>query len=524
MGELIDFNPEEMDHRSELLIKRCAAARRLTKELSSELILELLLDGDKSCKRLQDINHDPCIDCRLNGIIESPLELLKKPEPFEKIASKFPIEVIPEPFRKYCEEAARCSNCAVDNVALPLLAYWSVVVGNRQCLEVVPGWQEFCNLWVITIGEPSTMKSTGRQKAEYFINQLIKKACKIYEHEVSEWEKTDEKTRGKKPRLKRYLVSNATMEAIDYILYENPVGGIVSRTDELTQLLRSMNQYKNGGGSDRSNLLDLWDTNVPRIIDRKAKDPIIADKPFVSIVGSLVPSFLNELRSFGKEDGLTTRFLFGFPQKMKLHFSYDNFINPEVKEAVSELFDWMDSVQIDTTKEICFFTDESHSRHNFKDWLNEVHYPEEQSKNIKPEEAMQLGKIRSYVIRLALIFHTMEEAINQELSQVVTDKSLQRAITLVDDYFKPMIEKTFGIIGRSNIEVKAEYVMEWLWKKSENRMAVYKINFINQNCLFNRMKIKMDYLRDMLIILQDMGYGYMLPGNEFLIFDRDPLL
>jgi hypothetical protein len=520
MVEIFDYQYEEMEDRAQLLFKRCPASNRLfNKYHDFAAILDIILKKDGSCQKLQSIEGDPCPDCRLNGIIESPSELLKKPEPFEKIAKGFPLEVIPEPFRTFCEEAARCSNCAVDNVALPLLAYWSGIVGNRQYLEVVPGWQEFCNIWIITIGEPSTMKSTGRQKSEFFTNALIKKAWSIYEYEVLEWEKIEEKDRGRKPKLKRYLVSNTTMEALDYILHENPSGGIVWRNDELTSLLRSLNQYKNKG-ADRSNLLDLWDSKIPRIIDRKLCDPVIVNNPFVSIVGSIVPSFLDELRSYGKEDGLTTRFLFGFPKKEVLHFSYDNFISPDIIKEVGERFEWMDTVSIDDTKTACFFSEESGSRPNFQTWLNDVHYPQEQDKDVKPEIAMQLGKLRSYVVRLSLLFHTMQEANDGILSQIVTNKSLQSAITLVDEYFKSSIEKTFGIISKTQLEVKAEFLLNWMWKKSEGKMAVFKISWIQQHYYFDRLKLKADIIKELLSILQNLGYGFILTGNDFLIFEQ----
>jgi hypothetical protein len=65
-----------------------------------------------------------------------------------------------------------------------------------------------------------------------------------------------------------------------------------------------MNQYKAGGkGADRQFWLKVW-SNAPVKVDHKSrKVPAIISDPWVSVVGSIQPEILPELK-VGRNDGM----------------------------------------------------------------------------------------------------------------------------------------------------------------------------------------------------------------------------
>ena len=97
--------------------------------------------------------------------------------------------------------------------------------------------------------------------------------------------------------MKRTVVEDTTVERFADILNENP-RGVAQVKDELTGLVRGMDQYKQGGkGSDRQFYLSAW-SNSPTTVDRKNRDePIIVAHPFFSLIGGIQPDVLSDLGS-----------------------------------------------------------------------------------------------------------------------------------------------------------------------------------------------------------------------------------
>ena len=115
--------------------------------------------------------------------------------------------------------------------------------------------------------------------------------------------------------MKRFLVGDITIEAMDAIMEQNP-RGLLQVLDEASALMTSMNQYRGGKGSDRQWYMSTW-SGEPRTVDRKGNAenvPIRVPHPFLGIVGGIVPdmvgSFCDER---GRHDGFIDRFLFTYP-------------------------------------------------------------------------------------------------------------------------------------------------------------------------------------------------------------------
>jgi hypothetical protein len=245
---------------------------------------------------------------------EGPLPLGAAPS-----AAAFPVDVLPGAARRLVEEAADAIHCPPDYVAVPALVLAGAAAGAARKLQVKPGRQLQPNLYAAVIGGPSGGKTPALRMAATPLYRLQGELHATYLHELAEHEDRltrREKGEAKPPRPveRKVLVGDCTVEKMGGILYENP-RGVAKVHDELTALVAAMNQYKAGKGADRQFYLSAW-AGEPVMVDRKGQlgGSVFVERPFLAVVGGLVPDLLHMLR--GERfvaDGWLDRFLLSYP-------------------------------------------------------------------------------------------------------------------------------------------------------------------------------------------------------------------
>ncbi len=267
-------------------------------------------------------------------------------------APPFPVEALPPACRRFAEEAARAIGCPVDLVAVPMLALLAAGVGNSRVVELKRGWTESATLFLAVVQPPGGKKTPAAKaalspvwKRQVDLKREYREEREAYEEEHRRWEaERKEATRSGKeapppprePVMVRTVVEDVTVEALAVVLDANPRGVLVYR-DELTAWINSMDMYKGGRGSDRQVWLSLW-SNSPMSVDRKGKpEPMIIERPWVSVVGSIQPKVLSEI-SNDREDGLLDRFLFAYPEPFHAPLSDDE-ISAAAEYGVKNLYD-----------------------------------------------------------------------------------------------------------------------------------------------------------------------------------------
>src|SRR5881394_2671257 len=83
------------------------------------------------------------------------LRLHRRPAP------PLPLDVFGPAWRRWIERTAEAAACPPDNVAGPLLASASALIGNARWAQETPGWAEPPHLWVAVVGDSGTGKSPG---------------------------------------------------------------------------------------------------------------------------------------------------------------------------------------------------------------------------------------------------------------------------------------------------------------------------------------------------------------------------
>jgi hypothetical protein len=191
-------------------------------------------------------------------------------------------------------------------------------------------WTEQPRLWGAILGPPSVRKTPIIAAATRPVDKLEIAArerhtadTKKYKADLQAW-KTDGSDPEKEPqlpRLDRFLIENATVEAIAEVLRDDPgaklnapAGKILVRQDELSEFLANLDRYKAGGsgGGDRGAYLRIW--NGGRfVIDRIVRGSFAVPNFSASFIGGIQPEPIQRVARDTSDDGLLQRFLYAVP-------------------------------------------------------------------------------------------------------------------------------------------------------------------------------------------------------------------
>jgi len=457
-----------------------------------------------------------------------------RPEPFLTKAPEFPVNTLPEPFRTYIIDLGSKTKMFLDYFGLGLLCLWSMIVGNRRFIKIKKGFVETALIWGILIGDVSAGKTHSLKQIMELILPLEMKEWSEYVdelHKYIDWkrkydlmskEEKASETLMPKPIEKRYRLEDTTKASVIEKLMENPRGFIVIQ-DELIGWLLSLGK-KNS--PDRSFWNAVWNSHKVVRVDRKSgkheNRNILIERPYIAMLGALIPDFLDEIRSDVYDDGLASRFLMVFPKSRKLELNFED-LDIKAFDAVSECFRKYKELKIEDEDFYVLLSEDAQDE--LGKWFDqneaEIHdqSPPNTIKNV-------LGKMRSYICRIALVLHTMKEAadvVNENngsisIDRMMSGETIRDAVKLIE-YFKKHAFKAYDYQQRDEIHSIAEKILYFMQK---NGTGDYKQSYIQQNCKWDRKTIKEAKLRPCLQLLEKMDHGIYEPENRIIFRFEKP--
>jgi hypothetical protein len=246
------------------------------------------------------------------------------------------------------------------------------------------------------------------------------------------------------------------------LLSKNPRGIIIIR-DELTALMRGLNQYKAGKGSDREFLLSCW-SGSRVVVDRKGKEAIIVDPAILSIIGCITPDLLDEFKDQkNREDGMIDRMLFSYPDPIYQKWSEAEVNNATIKK-VSELFQALYALElVDAQPLIYTLSFDAHKR--YINWHDD-HYESLNKEGVPGLLRGSWGKMPGIVARIALIIHCCQEVICGEPQKEVSEKTIKNAIAIAE-YFKNHAGKALFKIKQNKERDSTKIIINWARKRGK---------------------------------------------------------
>ncbi|MBR5950562.1 MAG: DUF3987 domain-containing protein [Actinomycetaceae bacterium] len=362
---------------------------------------------------------------------ERPREIAQKP-----LAAPFDYALLPDALGGYVHDIAWHMQCPPDYVAAALIVGLSAICAPIAVVKPKPGWRVTLNLWGAAVGRPGSMKSPAINAALAPLHTLQRIAWQEHERAVEQWNveaalqeaaakaaraeaeklaRSDpERARAlfasiikiPEPAPKRYIINDATQEALGAIMKNNPCTLLVD--DELTAILRLCD--KQGQESLRDFYLKSYDGDQSHTWDRITREITHVERCSLAIFGGIQPSKLalyvhDALRGGPGDDGLLQRFgLLVYPDITPDFVNVKTEMDEEARAAVENIFKRITALPIEAQRTLHLSFDATEI---FDKWYEALEH-ELRAGELSPALESHFSKYRKLVPALAGIFALAE--------------------------------------------------------------------------------------------------------------------
>jgi len=381
-------------------------------------------------------------------------EDLPAPEPLPSTLSPiapFSDAWLPESLRGWISDIAERMQCPPEFPAVAAMVSLSAVAGRRfaiQPKEHDSSWFEHPHLWGMIVGRPSMMKSPAMQAAMGPMRRMEGDAFGVYRErerdrlaaELTAKLKRDALTSkakkalgkgeefdvsslldsrdGEMETLRRFIVNNASIEALGEVMKDNP-NGVMLYQDELAGLLALME--KDGNADLRAFLLSAWNGKEGFTFDRIMRGMRRVEWCAISVLGGIQPgvvaSRFREAQSEGQgDDGFMQRFsMMVWPDVSPDWRDVDRPPNRAREDEAFAVFQTMEGFTPAALQRFAplnrdgvpVFRFAPNAQELFREW-HAAHERRLRGDELPPALEAHLGKYRKLVPALAVLTHVAE--------------------------------------------------------------------------------------------------------------------
>lgn len=186
-------------------------------------------------------------------------------------------------------------------------------------------WLESARLWSAMVGGPSIKKTPSLRASVSAIEAVEARWRKEDAADFAKYE-IEKKRRAKakdeapecenpKPRERRLVVDDFTLEKAAYILADNP-GGILVWSDELAGFIGRFDAYKSGAGSDQAAACRLYNGGPYRRDRVREGASVYVPNWSACMLGGIQPEMMHKIARGLATDGFCQRFLPFYARKV----------------------------------------------------------------------------------------------------------------------------------------------------------------------------------------------------------------
>lgn len=418
------------------------------------------------------------------------------PELQDRPLPQFPLSLLPDVPREFCEKVAASFAVPIDYMACSVLGVGSSALHWRYSVQPKKNHNEPLNLYLGLCGESGTRKSSAMKIAMHPLEMQLSKLRKDRalenraiqdRRELFETSLSQLKRRGKKNQtnemeqlrreiegcqdLPQYevILTDPTPEAIAACMLRQD-GKAILYTDEgqIINILCGAYQ-KPGSVANLDTVLKGFDNSMCNIY-RKTDGPTYIEHASLALTVGLQPSMLKRL--IGNDDlsdrGFSPRMLFFIPDTAR---RVDVYNLPDVPQSVIDAWNSLITRLALLSREkddpiILQLTSEAYSVH--LEFWQEVEDKKLTEYNYKGMNAWAT-KAHGKAARLAGILELMK---NPDATFVEAD-SMRAAVTMMREYFTPHAQRVFG--GPNDLSDEAQRILEAIKSKNATRVKVSDI-------------------------------------------------
>jgi hypothetical protein len=350
--------------------------------------------------------------------------------------TEFPIETLPPEVSDFIEAVHSSNGMIPEYLCSAYLATASTLIGSAVKARINDEWIISPSLWIAIIGNSGSKKSPSISAMCKIIKKLDDEFYEQYTIAKSAFDQldADQKKKEKPPIRKRLSINDATMEALQFGLYQNPHGLLIER-DELLGFVYDLNKYRVSG--DEQSLLSIY-SGISFDIARKTSDSVRVTHPFLSMVGGIQPGLISKLLTEDRlTSGFASRLLFTYPIKPTVtHGNRANFSKQreDYDNLCMRLFELRKIAKThENSATLLNLTPDAMTAYN--KWTESF---VDSYRNAHQEREVIIGyvsKLEETIIRIAIILECSWSAHHKRVPTQIRRKSIDDAILLVDYYF-----------------------------------------------------------------------------------------
>ena len=337
---------------------------------------------------------------------------------------------IPLAINDFCFDTAARMGVDPTSVALGCIVSCASVISDEWAVQPKRHdyeWTEGPRLWGAILGNPSILKTPVIRACTRPIDRLETIAREQHGNAMRDYrqqmkaakaDKTGETPEPTHPKLDRYLVEDATVEALTEALRDDeeakqhaPARKILCRQDEMSEFFANLDRYRGAGngGGDRGPYLRLFNGGS-NTIDRVGRGSFRIPSWSACFLGGIQPGPIQQIAKVATEDGLLQRFLFSVPGPQAP--GLDRRPSPDARRQYDDLFPALAALHPARTPDgehlqVVVFHADAHRHREAIDTT--VH-----AMGLMPDISRQLlsayGKWSGLFARLALTFHLIDVA------------------------------------------------------------------------------------------------------------------
>ena len=384
----------------------------------------------------------------------TPEELGLPPPPEPQTARQpYPLHALPQPMCGYIEWAAHAASVPPEMVALPCVVGLASLIGVTRSLRLRAGWNVFPILWGAVIARSGSRKTPAMSLGLRPVQRVHDRVMEQLQHEREEYERAERAEgvdRPEKPKERRVIVADVTIEALCHRLADSPRGLLVRR-DELGAWLAAHSRYRASGASETAGWLELHSAGLLQV-DRRGSDPIYVRRAAVSIYGTIQPGEMARLAAEHGEKGLAARFLLAAPDVGPATW-HDGMTEP--RDDLYGLACGLHGLGFAPGGEPYVLHLSPGARTAWAEW-----YEESQRRTADAADdlaAAAASKLEEGAARLALVL----QLIAQPTATEVSEESMRAGITLAR-WHAAEAERVLGATHRSEDEQRVDALLGWL--------------------------------------------------------------
>ncbi len=356
-------------------------------------------------------------------------------------------------------------------------------------------WTENPRLWGAIVGEPSILKTPVIRAATRPIDLLDAEArahhaedMRIYKQQLrlAKADKSGATPEPVHPKLNRYLIEGATVDAISEVLRDDreayqcaPARKVLSRHDEMSEFFAGLDRYHPGGkgGSDRGAYLRLYDGDR-YTVDRIGRGTFAIPNWSACFLGGIQPGPIQNIAKTAAEDGLLQRFLYAVPGPQEA--GVDRKPDTKAQNQYNALFPALAALSPPRTPDgkhfqtVVFHAD-AHQHREAVDAMIRI-------MTLMPDTSPQLlsafGKWPGMFARIALTFHLIElanAAANNitppYYSLVITEETSRRAADFMLDIALPHLLRAHRLMFSTKQTGHASWIAGYILAEQLDRIT-----------------------------------------------------